>query len=590
MRKTVFWVFYIILVLLGLAFLELNRNTVMGWELFLLWTVMFGLQYRSRIQHFSLPNKALSWVVFVIMSAAIFWLSWPEPKAVPAVSGDHPEPTEVIHTAKGDVSGLLTADGAVEVFAGIPYAKPPVKELRWKPPVEAEAWEGVRACTEFAPMSMQVTSLPIVDSLTRIIGYHDFPFFSLSDNHTFPVSEDSLYLNIWKPHTEETGLPVLVYIHGGSLQTGQPWYDDYSGESFARSGVVAVNMAYRLGVFGFYADEELLKEDGTTGNYGLLDQIAALKWVKENIAQFGGDPENITICGESAGAVCVDALCVSPLARGMFQKAILESSTLSSVKPPHSFRLLDDALTSGNELRERMHAADVNALRSISAEQLVKEASSQHHVTVDGMVLPETPYELRKKGIHNEQAILHGFNTEESGPFILMNHATAASYEEKLSQVYGPMAERVKELYPGNSDEQAKENWKIVYGAKYFNYPHQCLNRLMAAQEPVYEYLFAKQNGRLGAWHSGELVYAFNRIPEQSTLYTDADRRLSELMHQYWLNFIRNGDPNAEGLPVFEENRSSDRILQLNDTVSMIAEPYLDLYQIIDQNEGFAAD
>ena len=176
-------------------------------------------------------------------------------------------------------------------------------------------------------MSMQVVQPPVISSLAQIIGYHDWSA-SLSDNWRPPVSEDSLYLNIWKPRGICENLPVIVYIHGGSLQTGQPWYDDYSGESFAENGVITVNMGYRLGIFGFLAEGSLLEEDGTTGNYGLLDQIKALEWVRDNIAQFGGNPGNVTIIGESAGAVCVDALCVSPLAKGLFAKAVLESIRL----------------------------------------------------------------------------------------------------------------------------------------------------------------------------------------------------------------------------------------------------------------------
>ena len=179
----------------------------------------------------------------------------------------------------------------MEVYAGIPYAKPPVGELRWREPQDPEPWEGVLAADHFAPMSMQPQNAAWYSSMAQIIGYHDYEI-SLDDNFRDLNSEDALYLNIWKPAGEQENLPVLVYIHGGSLQTGQPWYADYSGEGLARKGVIVVNMGYRLGVFGFLADEELMAEspNGTTGNYGLLDQIKALEWVRDNIAAFGGDP------------------------------------------------------------------------------------------------------------------------------------------------------------------------------------------------------------------------------------------------------------------------------------------------------------
>ncbi len=585
--KAGFWILYAILSALFCAVLELNKNTLLGWALFALLLVAFPVLFRLVALKSNGFVKFLFWACYLALFAGILFLTWPPVKAVPASDSSKPEATGIIQTDKGKVRGVLNSDGDVEIYAGIPYAKPPVGDLRWRAPQDPEPWDGVLECDSFAPMSMQVTNLPIYDSLVRIIGYHDYRI-SLKDNYVPPVSEDSLYLNIWKPAGECHGLPVLVYIHGGSLQTGQTWTDDYNGTSFAKNGVICVNIGYRLGVFGFLADEELLKEDGTTGNYGLLDQIKALQWVRDNITAFGGDPDNVTIVGESAGAVCVDALCVSPLAKGLFRRAILESSTLASVNPPHSYRPFDQAISSGKRLLEKYKCSSVDDLRKLSSKALVGEMSSQHHVTVDGYVLPDSPYNLRKQGIHNEEALIHGFNDLESGPFIIFDRTSLKNYESKVRSYFRDVADDVLYLYDAKTDEEAAEYWAEIYGAVFFNYSHYCLNRLAAADGiPVYEYLFTKKNKSLSSWHSGELRYAFHNIPEKTRLYDDADRHVSDVMHSYWVNFAKTGDPNGAGLPVFEQNRGSDMVLELGDVIGMRHEPYLAFYEIMDEMQDF---
>ena len=581
--RIVYWVICTVLMILSAGFLELNKNTFLGWALFLITAA--GLFMVSRLikgKGFWLHLSALAAYLGVMI--LIIFLSWPPIKPVKAVEGMETVYTEPVTTANGQVRGVKNRDGSVEVFAGIPYAKPPVNDLRWRKPQDPESWSGIRDCDHFAPMSMQEVNLPIIDSLTRIIGYHDYRI-SLTDQYRPPVSEDSLYLNVWKPSGKQTDLPVIVYIHGGSLKTGQPWYEDYSGESFARDGVVAVNMGYRLGVFGFYADEESLKEEGTTGNFGLLDQIKALEWVRDNIASFGGDPQNVTLVGESAGAVCVDALCVSPLAEGLFQKAIMESSTISSKEPPHSFRHLQDALESGKSLRARHGVSTLQELRRLKAEELVGEQETQHHVCVDGTVLLNDPYVLRRNGVHNETALLHGFNKEESGPFILFDHASLRNYETKVRAFFRDSADEVLALYAPTTDSQADEYWAEIYGALFFNYSHDCIHRLMKDQEPVYQYYFTKSNGRLSSWHSGELIYAFGMIPEDSGLFDESDRNLSRIMHEYWIRFARNGDPNGGDLPGFEQG--SDRLMELGEEVRMVDNPFRKLYDILDRMQGF---
>ena len=583
-RSPGFFVGFSALLLVMLAVLELNKNMIAGWLLCLAAACVYVLLC-GRTERRAL--RALLLVGWIAAFALILFLTRPPVKYVPAVEGKEPARSETVLTRKGKVQGVVTADGAVEVFAGIPYAKAPTGELRWRAPQPASSWPGTLICDHFQAMSMQPTNLPIYDSLARIIGYHDYRI-SLTDNYVPPVSEDSLYINLWRPKGAEGPLPVLVFIHGGSLQTGQPWYADYSGEGLAREGVIALNMGYRLGVFGYLADEELLAESGTTGNYGMLDQIAALEWVRDNIAAFGGDPDNVTLAGESAGAAAVSALCASPLAEGLFRRVILESSTVASVEPPHSFRLLDEALQSGRGLKARYGAASVAELRALPAEKLVGEAETQHHMTVDGYALTETPYESYRRGAFNETAILHGYNSEESAPFVMFSQTKLRDYEERIRRYFGERTDEVLAIYPAATDDEAKAYWAEIYGAVFFDYPHYCLNRLAADNGiPVWEYYFSKSNGRLGAWHSGEEVYCYGNIPEGSKLYDARDRELSAQMLSYWANFARGGNPNGAGLPQWELNRDSSRLMEFGDETGMIDEREHALFAVLDKMQGW---
>ncbi|MCR5033088.1 MAG: carboxylesterase family protein [Lachnospiraceae bacterium] len=578
-----------ILLLLMLALLELNKNRLIGWILVLALSAVFFYVYRRFLKTRPKWMKCLSYVGWIGAFALLFFLTWPPVKAVPAVSYGNPDKTGIVHVANGDVQGVVTKDGEVEIYAGIPYAKPPVGELRWKEPQDPDNWEGVLAADHFAPMSMQPVNSPIYDSLAQIIGYHDYRI-SLSDNYVAPVSEDSLYVNVWKPAGEVKDLPVVVYVHGGSLKTGQPWYADYSGEGLARKDVVVVNMGYRLGVFGFLATQELAAEsaNNTTGNYGLLDQIKALTWVQENIVSFGGDPGNVTLAGESAGSACVSALCVSPLAKGLFRRAVLESSTVAPVSPTHSFRLFDEALLSGKTLMHRYQCNTTDALRALDAKTLVDEAETQHHITVDGYVLEKTPYESYLAGEYNEEALLHGYNRHEADAFLIFDHATLSDFPTRVQEYFGSYSKEVMELYPAQNDKEARAYWSEIWGAVFFDYPHYCLNRLeVLNQVPVYQYYFTKDNGRLGPWHSGEEVYLYGNIPDGSGLYSAYDRELSNAMLQYYVNFAYNGDPNGGTLPVWKENRSSSEVMEFGDNFGMIPEREHALFAILDAMQGY---
>ena len=577
----------LILFLLIFIFLELNKNTLLG---YLLTGLLIGLYLYISNKYIDNGLKGFGLILLVILLfVGIVFLTWPPTKAVKAVDYDNPDKTEIITTNYGDIRGVVTKDKEAEVFAGIPYAKAPVGDLRWKEPEEIDKWEGILEADEYGPMSMQETNIPIVDSLTRIIGYHDYKI-SLKDNFVPPVSEDSLYLNIYRPTGEYNNLPVLVYVHGGSLNSGQTWYEDYNGVSLSKQGIIVVNMAYRLGVFGFYADEQLVNEskNSTTGNYGLLDVICSLNWIKNNIEYFGGDPNNITLAGESAGSAIVSALCTSDLATGLFDRVVLESSTVVSKVPPHSYRSFIDALNSGKKIKEELNVSSVEELRKIDAKDLVKYSNSEHHITVDGYALNQDPYLSYLEGKHNETKILHGYNAKESGPFILFEKTTLNNYEDKLRNYFKEYTDDVLNLYNAKTDEEASDYWAQIYGAVFFNYPHYCLNRLANNSDiPVYEYYFNKDNGRLGSWHSGEEIYCYRNIPDDSKLFDEEDRQLSKIMSSYWLNFVKYGDPNGEGLVNWPINKDNKTLLEFNSVVKVIDEKYIKLYEILDKVYGY---
>ena len=591
MVKKILFVFFSATVFaLMLVILELCKNTLPGFILAAALCAGFYVLHRLIVRK---RNKwylrCAAWLVWAALFAGLWFVTQPPVQSVPAVNGKDPALTEIITLRQGDLQGVYNADKSVEVYAGIPYAQPPVGELRWREPKDAQPWEGVLKADRFAPMSMQPQHAPWYNSLAQMIGYHDYTV-SLDDNYVEPASEDSLYLNIWKPAGNADNLPVMVYIHGGSLKTGQPWYKDYNGEALAKNGVIVVNMGYRLGIFGYFASEELAAEspNGTTGNYGILDQIKALEWVRDNIAAFGGDPHNVTLSGESAGAASVSALCTSPLAKGLFQRVILESSSCASVNPPHSFRTMEDALEAGKETMALYNCSTINELRELPAQELAAQAENHHHITIDGYALTETPYASYKKGIHNEQAILHGYNGKESGPFILFDRANMDNYETKIRDYFKGYADDILALYPAATDEEANQCWAEVYGAVFFDYPHYCLNRVANENSiPVYEYYFTKENGRLGDWHSGELVYCYGNIPDNSTLYNDRDRELSAEMLGYWKNFILSGNPNGGSLPAWTQNKDSASLMQFGDTTEMISEREHDLFAVFDEMDNW---
>lgn len=595
--RILFALLFFVVALVDFSVLELGKNTLFGWILSVIAFLLFLYIYKIPLSDKSNWFKFLAWIVLFAVLVVVGKISSPPVKAIPAVSAKDPAVTNLVTVKQGDLTGVLNEDETVEVYAGIPYAKPPVGDLRWKEPQEPESWEGTRACDTFAPMSMQQRTNPILGSLTDLFVHHTFKV-SLNDNFLEPMSEDSLYLNIWKPAGSSEKLPVLFFIHGGSLTSGQPSYCDYNGESLAKKGIIVVNFGYRLNVFGYLADEELAAEspNGTTGNYGLLDQIQALKWVKENIEAFGGDPDNITIAGESAGSSSVNAICVSPLAEGLFRRAIGESSGITAIRPYHTFRPLNSALDMGRKIKEEFGAKNISELRAVDAEKLVNTKYTNSAMTVDGYAITEQPYLTYERGLNHEEALLNGFNTHEADLFMLFNKVSSDNYEKVVSSVLGEYAAEAVKLYPPEEVDpryqyiverggDAKGSCNKIYTAGWFTYSHYTWSRYLEGQgRPVWQYYFSKDNGAWGSNHAGEMPYCYGNLFRNANLYDDSDMELSERMMNYWVNFAKTGDPNGEGLPKWEAYRPEEcNVMEFGDNCGMVTDPYSDLYPLFDK-------
>lgn len=539
--------------------------------------------------------RLIPWGAFILSMSVVVSLAKPAIEVYPAVTHSHPEATATLHIANGDIRGVYSQDKKVEVYAGIPYAKAPVGELRWKEPQPLEPWLGVRDCSVFGARSMQNDRSPFIDSAIDIYAekswHPNYRMVPLQNK-----SEDSLYLNVWKPVTTETNLPVLVFIHGGSLTTGSSATLDYNGEAMAHKGVIMVTIQYRLGVFGYFAHPDLKAEspNGTTGNYGLLDQIAALQWVQDNIAYFGGDKTNVTVAGESAGSSSVSAICASPRAAGLIKNAIGESSSLVVPKAPHTFRTLEEAYKVGESIMKEQGCASIAELRKIPAETLVNTRYANSEMTVDGYALPKHPYDAYLAGEHNESALLNGYNVKEADPFVipstLFEPTNASNIRSRLEAMFDEAtADKIMAAYKDRIAADPFAAYNETISVYWFIEPHNSWSRMaLQVGEPVYRYHFTKENGYYGTYHSGEMIYAYGNInrSRQRYAYNDSDLALSETMLTYWANFAKTGNPNGEGVPTWAPYALGGQVQELGTNVGPIEDRYKALYPII---EGFRA-
>jgi len=463
----------------------------------------------------------------------------------------------------GVENGLLAVPGTdpngVRAFRGIAFAAPPVGDLRWRPPQPAAPWTGVRSCADFGSNAMQ-----------GIV-------FTDIDPYTPGVSEDCLYLNVWTP--AESGnekLPVLFWIHGGGFVVGHGAEARYDGGRLAARGMVVVTANHRLGAFGFLAHPELTAESpvGASGNYGLIDQVAALAWVKRNIAAFGGDPDAITIAGESAGSMAVSALMASPLAAGLFRRAIGESGALfrSSVTRPDFSR--QAAEKNGVTFAGQLGAKSLAEFRAVPAETILAAMPQDFRFwpIVDGWFLPQSVAEIFAAGKQNDVTLLAGWNRDEGFNFDITGRS-GKPFEATVRDGFADWADEIFRLYPAGSSEEAARSGRDFGGDIVIIQPTwawieaQC----KSGTEPVYRYRFdhaprppegwfgKKRSAGAGAFHAAEIVYAFDTLdafPDWD--YRDDDRQTAAAMSAYWENFIKTGDPNGDGLPAWPRYTSPD--------------------------------
>ena len=551
--------------------------------------IIFRIMFRNRrFKYRMIPTLGLLFANLIILPMA-----QPTTEVYPAVSYKNPVKTDVLSLENGDIVGVYNKDKTVRVYAGIPYAKAPIGDLRWKEPQDVENWEGVKDCTKFAAKSMQPAGNSVTDGLADIYAAKGwYPDFKMNPSQN--MSEDSLYLNIWRPNNDKTNLPILVFIHGGSLTTGSSAYSDYNGEEMAKKDVIMITIQYRLGVFGYFAHQELIdeSENNTTGNYGLLDQIKALEWINKNASYFGGDKNNITIAGESAGSSSVSAICVSPLAKGLFKRAIGESSSIVVKKAPHTYRELSDALEVGEKIKNEFKCKSIVDLHKISASKLVTTKYSNSSMTLDGYAINKKPYEVYEAHENNEEALLNGYNVKEADAFViptyLFSPTNKNNIKERLIKTFGDnVGNKIYELYKDKIEEDAFNTFNEIFSVYWFMQPHQSWSEsALNAGVNVYRYQFTKENKYHGTYHAGEMIYAYGNVKnaKYKYRYNKSDEDLSSIMLTYWSNFAKNGNPNGDNLPNWSNyNLEDGKVMELGENVGLIDDRYKDLYPLINE-------
>ena len=475
-----------------------------------------------------------------------------------------------VQTVHGILEGTIEETEVLR-FCGIPFARPPVGDLRWRPPQPVEKWEGVRDADCFGPRPMQLR--PFGDMNFRSPG----------------VSEDCLYLNVWTPVASgEEALPVMVYFYGGGNIAGDSSEPRYDGANMARRGIVSVTVNYRLDVFGFFAHPELSAESpqGASGNYGYLDQQAALVWVRDNIAAFGGDPDRVTIAGESAGSLSVCGQMASPLSKDLFAQAIGESGAL--INPTLAPMPLPDAEQEGAELAKAIGAASLAELRAMPADELLQAVAElgprRAAGVIDGHFLPKAPVEILAAGEQARVPLLVGWNSEEAGYPALLgeDEPTVENYQRVIEEQYGDLADEALRLYPAETTDEVMQAAADLAGDRFIAYStwKWCELHSETSGQPVYRYLYCRPRPPMrpemgnaiaglaggvisdketdapplpaprGAVHSAEIEYALgNLATNQVYAWTDDDYAVSETMQAYFANYVKTGDPNGPGLP-----------------------------------------
>lgn len=551
---------------LAVALAWLNHSPWWGWALVGVLLAATGLaalwwSRRGRLV------QVTAWLAAAAVVGGTALLAAPVPQ-VRVAGGDDPRPTAPVVTREGPVTGVRNDAGTAEIFAGVPYAEPPVGELRWQPPQPLRPRTELLVADRFAPAPVQPTSTFATRALTRVV---DVPLENTLLN-PFPVSEDSLYLNVWRPTRPDTAaLPVLVYVPGGGFATGSGALPLYDGEALASTGqVVTVTISYRLGVLGFLSHPELAAASGhdASGNYGILDQVAALDWVRQNIAAFGGDPDRVTVAGESAGGESVCLLGATPLARGLVDGIIGASGacmgTTGDTEDGDQADSREVAEAAGRRLARELGAASVDEMRRLPVAEITRAAAAvgagHWRPSVDGYVLDRPPAEIYADGDQLDVPLLAGSNADESSLALAAPPDTdVAAYRESVREQHGEDASWFLDLYPGGTREQVLDS---LLRARTDQVMTRAMHRWAHLQTrtgraPAYLYFFTHvppERGleKFGAYHGAEVMYAFDNLGADGTAdYGEADHRLRDQLRGYWLNFVATGDPDGPGLPTW---------------------------------------
>jgi para-nitrobenzyl esterase len=485
--------------------------------------------------------------------------------------------TPIVSTESGALVGR--SDDGLSVYKGIPFAAPPIGDLRWRPPAAHARWSGTRIADRFAPACMQKgVSMP---------------------GETPPaISEDCLYLNIWAPSARSRqAFPVIVWIHGGGYRNGSAAMPLYWGDRLARHGVIVVTIAYRLGPLGFLALPELTRESPqhSSGNYGLMDQIAALEWIQRNIGAFGGDAKRVTIAGQSSGAISVSVLMASPRAKGLFHRAIAESGGLFEPLQLAPSYLLANAEHDGEKYAATLHAESLQRLRLLPAADLLggDDAGGVTHPVIEPTLLPRSPSETFASAQQNDVPLLLGSNAEEARALTDVSHVRSATFDADIARAFGPLPPAIMAAYPHDTDAQAPQARLDLERDLRFGWDMWAWARLQAAtgHERVYYYSFRQHPpfppgsvyAGWGASHFAELWYVFDHLDQAAWSWTRSDRQLAAAMSSYWADFAKTGDPNGPGLPIWPPFSNGDgKVQYLGDPIVVGDVANIDSLKILD--------
>jgi para-nitrobenzyl esterase len=491
-----------------------------------------------------------------------------------------------VKTDKGKIAGYISKDGQIRIFKGVPYAAPPVGPLRWKPPQPAAKWHGTRTATSFGSHCMQP---------------------HVYDDMIFPdpgQSEDCLNLNVWSPAKDKHAkLPVMVWIYGGGFAGGATSEPRQDGENLAHKGVIVVSMNYRLNIFGFFVHPELTAESPqhASGNYGLLDQTAALQWVRRNISAFGGDPANVTIFGESAGSFAVSAQMASPLGQGLFARGIGESGGAFSATLPFATRE-EREKTDPEKVSKILGTTKLSDLRALSADEVVKAVTPQaggdaerFPPDVDGYFLTQSVPAVYAAGKQAHVPLIAGWNADEGG--IPQKTLTVAEFNEMAQKVFGDQAQNFLAVYTATTDDEALRAAKDLAADRFIAYStwRWLEAHVATGGQPVYRYHFElpspgdKFHQAGTTFHSDDIEYVFGNLDSrQGAVWTPEDRKMSELIQTYWTNFAKTGDPNGADLPKWQTYNAADgwQVMHLNATPESRPDSVRARYQFLEKTWG----